>query len=93
MKSILQQEKECYICHTTQGLELHHVINGVANRKKSDADGLTLWLCHRHHTGSKYSVHMNQELDLILKKKAQLVWERKYGDREAFIKRYGKSYL
>ena len=93
MKSILQEEKECYICHTTQNLNLHHVFNGTANRKKADQDGMTIYLCVRHHIGSKYSVHENQELDLLLKRKGQLAWERHYGNRDDFIKRYGKSYL
>lgn len=69
------------------------MFNGTANRKKADQDGMTIYLCVRHHTGSKYSVHENQELDLLLKRKGQLAWERHYGTRDDFIKRYGKSYL
>ena len=92
-KSIIQDEKECYVCHTIRCLEKHHVFNGTASRKKSDHDGLTIWLCNRHHTGSNYSVHQNQELDLLIKKRGQLAWERKYGTREEFLKRYGKNYM
>lgn len=45
-KSILQSEKECFMCGTVLNLERHHVIFGTAGRKISDKLGLTVWLCH-----------------------------------------------
>ena len=53
-KSIIQAEKECYICRrwyavkTTRGLEEHHILNGPL-RSFSERHGLKVWLCHRHH--------------------------------------------
>lgn len=91
-KSIMQSERECFICHTRLNLEKHHCLHGIANRKKAEADGLWVWLCHAHHTGSNQSVHLNRANDLILIRKAQEAWERKYGKTEDFIKRYGKNY-
>ena len=92
MKSILQDEKECYICHTTQGLHLHHIFFGTANRKLSDRDGCTVWLCQYHHTGD-HGVHFNREKDLQLKKECQKAWMLKYNKTESdFIARYGRNY-
>jgi hypothetical protein len=43
---------------------------------------------------SNYSVHQDRELDVRVKQMAQFKWEEAHnGDREAFRKRYGKSFL
>lgn len=95
MKSIIQTEKKCYVCETTYNLHLHHVIFGVANRKLSDKDGLTVYLCYEHHEGTS-GVHgkNGHELDLELKKLAQKRWMKYYDKTEDdFRQRYGRSYL
>ena len=51
MKSILQEEKACYVCGRTEGLQEHHCFPGK-NRKTSEANGFKVWLCLAHHTGS-----------------------------------------
>lgn len=91
MKSILQSEKECFVCHTTYGLEEHHVIGGTANRKQSEKYGLKVWLCHEHHRGNS-GVHFNKELDLKIKKIAQSTFECEH-TREEFRAIFGKSWL
>lgn len=91
MKSIIQKERECFFCKTTNNLHLHHIFFGP-NRNISDKNGLTVYLCAYHHNISNESVHMNRELDLNLKKYAQLRYEKKH-TREEFIKLIGKSYL
>lgn len=92
-KSILQDEKKCYICGTTLNLHLHHIYAGVANRKISDADGCVVYLCQPHHTGA-HGVHSNRKLDLTLKVHCQAEWQRHYNKSTSdFIGRYGKSYL
>lgn len=53
-KSILQSDKECFMCGTTCNLERHHVIFETAGRKISDKLGLTIWLCYEHHLGRNY---------------------------------------
>ena len=93
-KSILCTEKECFICHKTEGLHKHHCIYGTANRKLSEADGLWVWLCAEHHNMSNEGVHSNHPFDVMLKKYAQKVWElHTLEGREAFRRRYGQSYL
>lgn len=88
MKSIIQDSKECYLCGRSDSLECHHAIHGTANRRLADQDGLTVWLCIDCHT----NLHQRGWHDRELKQVAQTAWERTYGAREEFIKRYGKSY-
>lgn len=49
---------------------------------------MVVYLCRWCHM----YLHENPGKAKMLKLKAQLVWESIYGDREAFIKRYGKNY-
>lgn len=91
MKSIIQNNKECFFCHTTQNLHLHHIFFG-SKRKISDKNGFTVYLCAYHHNASNESVHMNRELDLKLKEYTQIRYEKKY-KRDDFIKLIGKSYI
>ena len=92
-KSIMQQDKACYICGTTLNLHLHHIYYGTANRKLSDADGCVIWLCVYHHTGAK-GVHFNKKLDLTIKAKCQRAWQEHFNKTtDDFIKRYGRNYL
>lgn len=64
-------------------------MHGSANRKKADEDGLTVLLCADCHM----DLHDHGIGDRLLMQVAQSCWEQKYGSREDFIKRYGKSYL
>ena len=91
MKSILQDRKECLICRTTQNLECHHCIHGTANRKIADREGLWIWLCRMHHTGS-LGVHNNRELDLKVIRYAQEKYEETH-TREEWRELFGKSWL
>lgn len=93
-KSILQKNKECWICGPSgnQDLHLHHIFFGSAIRKISDENGFTVWLCPKHHNMSNYSVHCNDDLNKMLKKECQREYERG-NTREEFIKLIGKSYL
>ena len=70
-------------------MELHHCIHGTANRKLADKYGLTMWLCKRHHE----IVHRDADTDLILKKRAQMAWEERYGNRSDFMAVFGRSWL
>jgi hypothetical protein len=93
--SIIQRNKECYKCKKTYGLELHHCLFGVANRKKADEDGLVVYLCNEHHRGT-YGVHGKEghEFDLFIKQMAQARWMYFYNKTtEQWIKRYGRNYL
>jgi hypothetical protein len=92
MQSVIQDEKECYVCKTTLNLHDHHIFFGTANRKQSEKYGMKVWLCQEHHTGST-GVHFNKPLDLHLKKLAQEHFEGKIGTRECCRRVFGKSYL
>lgn len=98
MKSIIQEDKECFLCRKIfnsakiSHLENHHIFYGTANRRNSDRYGLTVWLCNHHHRHSKDGVHFNKQLDLYLKKVAQRRFESFYKDLK-FIDIFGKNYL
>jgi hypothetical protein len=89
VKSIIQNNKECYVCKTTLDLHKHHIF-GASNRKHSERFGLTVFLCGYHHDLSDEGVHFRKDLDLHLKQLAQTRFEETY--TESFIKVFGKNY-
>lgn len=103
-KSILQAEKECYLCrlaadqagyygelpHT--GLHRHHVIFGRGNRKKSEHFGLWVWLCVAHHEYGPEAVHTNARIRRQLSQVAQREFTRVYPNLD-FREEFGISYL
>ena len=92
MKSIIQDdEKRCYFCGKTQGLETHHVFGGVANRPISQRFGLTVKLCaecHRGQDGAQSDKARNRQL----KQDAQYAFERTH-KRAEWMRLIGKNYL
>lgn len=91
MKSILQDEKKCYITGRTGRLHLHHIYFG-ANRKISDKNGFTIWLIPELHNMSNQGIHFNRDFDLAIKRDCQRKFEENH-TREEFIKLIGKNYL
>lgn len=87
--------KICAVCGSSNNIHIHHIIFGK-NRKKADEDKLVIPLCYEHHEGM-HGVHgkYGSELDLKLKKEAEIKWLLQDYDRSIndFIKRYGKNYL
>jgi len=92
MKSIIQSERECYVCHGTLNLETHHVLFGRGLRPIADKLGLKVWLCAYHHRDSREGVHGNRTLDLKLKRIAQRKYEETHS-REEWLERIGRNYL
>lgn len=92
-KSILSNERCCYVCKTTIGLHRHHIFYGKGKRDLSEKYGCWVYLCAPHHNGSNAGVHFNKILDLELKKICQAAWENKFGTRADFINTFIKSYL
>ena len=96
MKSILQDEKVCWMCkrlynlRTVLGLEEHHVFQG-RHRQLSEQYGLKVWLCARHHRDLRDGVHFNMRYAAALKNKAKRVFCDKYGE-DAFFQVFGKTY-
>ena len=95
-RSIIQPEGYkggCFICKRRNNLELHHVF-GAANRRLSDKDGLTVYLCHDCHNEPPNGVHFNRAIDIQLKQLAEQRWMEYYGKSEDdFRRRYGRSWL
>ncbi len=90
--SILKDsDRECYLCGKQIGLEAHHVMPGLANRKLSEKYGLKVHLCHDCHTG-KDGAQYNPEKALRLKKDAQRAFEKFYG-HENWMAIFKKNYL
>lgn len=99
-KSIMQREKECYICRELvgaemslpdTGLEMHHIFGGTANRKLSEKYGLKVWLCHAHHNEPPEGVHHNKVVMQMLHEEGQLAFERSHPNlsfREIFEMSY-----
>lgn len=85
----LQERRECWVCGTTQ-VEEHHCFNGP-NRHISDKYGLTIYLCHEHHTGDT-GVHFDPVLRLKVKREAQRKFEAVHGNEE-FMRIFGRNYL
>lgn len=91
-RSIIQSEKECFVCKTTLNLHEHHVFFGTGNRKISEKYGMKVWLCQEHHTG-RNGVHFDRQLDLLIKTVAQGTFEKEIGNRDEFRRLFGRSYL
>lgn len=81
-------------------VERHHCLMGP-DRAKADEDGLWVPLTKEHHTAGKISAHQCKEMRVLLEMLAQVSYERdrcaegmdKDEAREAFRKRYGRSFL
>lgn len=94
MKSIISEEKKCYICGSRVCLEMHHVFPGVANRKKSEEYGLKVYLCHWCHNEPPNGVHYNKAVREKLQRAAQQIAMDHYGwTTDDFIRIFGKNYL
>lgn len=91
MKSIVQADKECFICGKRTGLESHHIFGGIANRKISEKYGLKVWLCREHHRGD-ISAHFHPEIKWMLHTVGQKCFEESH-TRSEFIALFGRNYL
>ena len=92
-KSILQDEKVCFLTGSTEELDKHHIYFGP-NRKISEKHGFWVWLRHDMHiAGSQNKTpHNCRYVDLYLKEKCQRKYEETHS-REEFIALIGRSYL
>lgn len=78
INSIVTSEyHKCFICQSERNLEVHHCFFGTGNRRLSDKYGLTVPLCAYCHRGQN-GVHHNKQLDLYIKRYAQLKFEEIY---------------
>lgn len=91
-KSILDTEKGvCYFCGAIGQTHLHHIFFGP-NRKISDREGFTAYLCPACHEHGPWAVHTNRSSNYMLKAKCQFEYEKTH-TREEFMALIGKNYL
>lgn len=98
--SIIQsKDGRCYLCEMLDGddrqrpdIECHHIFFGTANRRKSEEDGLKVYLCPEHHRTGPEAVHNNARVDAYLKRIAQAEYEKSH-THEEFMERYHRNYL
>ena len=101
-RSLLDTRKGvCFICGRYGPTEKHHIF-GSYNRKKSEEDGLYVYLCHSCHNEPPDGVHFNKRNMQRLHVAGQSRWEMvkiiqdgmtDEEARTAFMERYGKNYL
>lgn len=95
-KSILQKDKECYLCRrfynlrTTRGLEEHHILFGRGRRELSERYGLKVWLCHDHHNEPPLGVHFDPAARRVLEQAAQFAFDNLHGPG-SFAKVFGEE--
>lgn len=81
-KSILQDEKRCYLCGGDgfyDRLDRHHIFNG-ALRDKSERFGLWVWLCHEQcHIFGRNAAHVSGATRRQLQSDAQKKAMETYG--------------
>ena len=77
----------CIICGVKKN-HLHEIFFGK-NRQKSMQYGFVIPVCTTCHT----EMHKNKEWQKYCHKKGQIYWEENIGNRDEFIKVFGKSYL
>lgn len=92
-KSILQDEKVCFITGSIYNLHRHHVYGG-GRRKTSEENGFWVYLTGALHNQSNDGVHgkNGHKLDMYLKQICQRKYEETH-TREEFMQLIGKSYL
>lgn len=93
MKSIIQDKRECYKTRRTTDIHEHHIFYGTANRKNSEKYGLKVYLTGEYHNLSNKGVHFDKAFDTELKQVGQRAFEKTHGDRQEFIKIFGRNYL
>ena len=90
--------KTCWLCGangSADPLDKHHLFGG-ALRKKSERDGLYVYLCHNQcHIFGRYAAHQCAGTMQELHEYGERKWlaERPGATIEDFIKEYGRNYI
>lgn len=84
----------CFICGSRHNVELHHIF-GASNRKKSDKEALTIYLCEDCHRTGRDSAHQSGKTSQLLHAIGELMWLYEHPSKNIrdFIKQYGRNYL
>ena len=98
-KSILSNEKVCYISGRGDWIEKHHIFGGKANRPISEREGFWVYLNHYWHNEppckenfNQGGVHFNPKLRAMLEIACQQEYEKTH-TREEFINLIGRNFL
>ena len=93
-----RKDGTCYLCmmlaqdyRSHEVLHEHHIFGGP-NRQHSEAAGLKVYLCLRHHGPGQESVHNNITYMRLLQRAGQQAYERERS-REEFMAVFGRNYL
>lgn len=90
--SIIQEDKKCFICGTTNNIQCHHIF-GASSRSYSEKYGLKVYLCREHHTGNN-GVHFQPKLAQMLHEIGQKKGMEHYGwSEDEFRRIFGRNYL
>ena len=90
-KSIMSEEKRCYITGAETGLHVHHVIHGPL-RKAADENGLWCYLRADIHRKLHDHAPGFGDLDGFLKRECQIRYETEH-TREEWMRLVGRNYL
>lgn len=91
-KSIMQDEKKCYVTGAEYvPLHKHHIYAGK-NRQASERHGFWVWLIPELHNMSNAGVHFDKAFDLRLRRECQAKFEETH-TREEFMAIIGANYL
>jgi hypothetical protein len=89
-KSILSNDKKCFLCGSSQNIEKHHIM-GNATRDKSEKMGVWVYLCRSCHDRIHFSKDSRKMMD-SLRAKAQSKFEETR-TREEWMKDFHRNYL
>ena len=93
IKSIIQNEKVCYITGDTYNLHEHHVFGG-SYKAASDRLGLKIYLRADWHNMADYGIHFNKALRERIQDEVQRFAMEYYGwTEEQWIIEVGRSFL
>ena len=92
-KSIFEGDSfdRCYLCGAYGKTEEHHVFGGPV-RKTSDRYGLVVHICRDCHS-LIHDSEKGADLKLYLHQRGQMIYEERFGNRQAFIQEFIRSYL
>lgn len=88
-KSVVQEEKKCFLCGTVIGLDPHHAIEGAYHDQAEDY-GIWIWLCRKCHRKLHDNEAEMKKIRAIAQKKAMKYYGWKLNDW-LFI--FGRSFL
>lgn len=87
-------DKQCFLCGSRDRVEMHHIF-GASNRKQSDKEGMTIYLCADCHREGRHAVHNDAKTAQALHAIGELMWIAQHPGTDVwdFVAKYGRNYL